>query len=322
MFLNRITYILLWGLLTAILVVACNTANDVKSSISPNEDCRVVQHTMGESCIPRNPQRVIAIKPNHFANSVALGIKPIASAFYEGFPVWDVLQNEVGEIESIGDLNTPNIEKILLLEPDLILSNSNLDSIYPQLSQIAPTVVLDARFPPPPYWREEFQEMAQILDKQETYQQLMADYWQQIAKLKQAFGDRYQNAEISFGGIAAGAGIWVYGAKHPVGEIFQDLGLQRPSVQRDDFYFLENISEEKLSYIDGDILFLTTWGRDEDIKEREKLIQKPLWQKLNAVREERVYFVNPYWVNPGNFLSINAILGDLERYLLDSSSSS
>ena len=312
---HRFLCLLLLGMLAAILVVACNSANDADSPARQTQDCRVVQHQMGESCIPRNPQRVIAIKPNHFANSLALGIKPIASAFYDGFPMWDVLREEVGEIESLGDLNAPNIEKILRLEPDLILSNSYLDSIYPQLAQIAPTVVLNADFPPPPYWREELQELAQVLNKEEAYQQLMADYWQQIEELKQALGDLYQNVEISFGGIASSSGVWAYGAKHPVSEILHDLGLQRPESQKGDFYFLENISAEKLADIDGDILFLTSWGRKEDLKEREKLIQSPLWQKLKAVREGRVYFVDPDWVNPANFLSVKAILDDLEDYL-------
>ncbi|MGD1919328.1 MAG: iron-siderophore ABC transporter substrate-binding protein [Pleurocapsa sp.] len=312
---RRFIYLLFWGILTAVLVVACSPANNVNSD-KQIEDCRVVRHEMGETCIPRNPQRVIAIKPNHFANSLALGIEPIASAFYDGFPVSEVLQNKVGKIESVGDLNKPSLEKILLLEPDLIISNSSLENIYPQLSQIAPTIELNASFPPPS-WKEQFKELAIILDKQETYQQLMADYWQRIENLKQALGDRNLNQEISFGGTASGVGIWVYGAKHPVGKIFNDLGLKRPPVQRGDFYFLENISEETLADIDGDALFLTTWGRDKDLEAREKLSQKPLWQKLKVVQEKQVYFVGQYWVNPGNILSVNAILDDLEQYLVN-----
>ena len=102
----------------------------------------------------------------------------------------------------------------------------------------------------------------------------------------------------------------------------KDMELQRPSVQKGDFFYLDNISEEKLSDIDGDVLFLTSWGREEDREIGQKLRQKPLWQKLSAVREKQVYFVGQYWHNATNILAINAILDDLEKYLLNSTSDS
>ncbi|MDJ0591030.1 MAG: iron-siderophore ABC transporter substrate-binding protein [Pleurocapsa sp. MO_226.B13] len=309
-----------WGIFTAMLVVACSSTNDVSSS-RQSDDCRVIQHTMGKTCIPRNPQRVVTLRTDHLANSLALGVQLIASAFVEGFPVSEVLQDRVDKIETVGDINNPSLEKILLLKPDLIISNSRLESIYPQLSQIAPTVVLDLPFPPSP-WKEQFKELAQILDKEETYPQLMAEYWQRIENLKQALGDRSKKLEISIAGTASGAGIWAYGEKHPVGDILNDIGLQRPPIQRGNFYYLENISEEKLSDIDGDILFLTSWGREEDREIGQKLSQKPLWQKLKVVRQKQVYVVGHYWHNAGNILAVNAILDDLEKYLLNSFSDS
>ena len=312
---QRFAYLLFCGILTAMLVVACSTSNNVSSSQQPSKDCRVVQHTMGETCIPHDPQRVVTLRTDHLANSLALGIQPIASAFIEGFPLSKVLQDKLDKVKSVGDLKNPSLEKILLLKPDLIISNSWLESIYPQLSQIAPTVVLDLSFPPPS-WKEQFKELARILDKQETYEQLMADYWQRVENLQQDLGDR-KNSEVSVAGMASGAGVWAYGAKHPIGEILKDLKIQRPPVQRGDFYYLENISEEKLSDIDGDVLFLTSWGREEDREIGQELSQKPLWQKLKTVQQQQVHLVGQHWHNAGNILAINTILDDLEKYLVE-----
>ena len=315
---RRSIYLLFWGILTAMSLVACSSINNVSSLKPSGEDCRVVQHTMGDTCIPRNPQRIITLRPEHLANSLALGVRPIASAFYDGFPLSEVIQSKVDKIESVEDLNNPSLEKILLLKPDLIISNSGLKGIYQQLSKIAPTVVLQMPYPDSS-WKEQLEDLARILDKQETYQQLMADYEQRIKNLKQALGKRSHNIEISVAGMASGAGIWVYGAKHPVGELLNELRLQRPPQQRGDFYFLENISQEKLSDIDGDILFLTSWGRDVDKQIRKELQQEPLWQKLEAVKQQQVYLVDSYWHNAANVLAINAVLDDLKQYLLHSS---
>lgn len=310
---RRFAYLLLWSIFTAILVVACSATNDVSSDKQLAKDCRVVQHTMGEICIPQNPQRVVTLTTDYLANSLALGIEPIASAFVEGFPLSEVIQNQKELIESVGDINKPSLEKIALLDPDLIISNAGFENIYSQLSQIAPTVVFKQPYPDVS-WKEQLKELARVFGKEEAYQQLMADYRQRIEQLKQKLGE--QNLEISVAGIASGAGIWTYGAKQPVGEILNDLGLQRPPVQRGNFYFLEHISEEKLSDIDGDVLFLTCWGRDIDREMRDKLRQKPLWQKLKAVKQQQVYVVDTYWHNEANIFAINAILDDLEKYLV------
>ena len=314
----KLNFVLI-GLLVTILVMACNPTNNVSSPKQSGDNCRIVQHTMGEACIPRNPQRVITLRPDHFANSLALGVEPIALSFYKGFPLPKVLQNKVDKIESVGDLNSPSLEKIALLQPDLIISDTGLKSISPQLSQIAPTVVLEVPYPNTS-WKDELEELALILDKEETAQKLMADYQQRIEKLKQALGDNSRNMKISVAGMASGSGIWSYGAKHPVGELLNDLGLQRPPVQQGDVYFLENISAEKLFDIDGDLLFLTSWGRDIDKEEiRNKLKTDPLWQKLKVVQRNQVYVVDSYWHESENILAINAILDDLFKYLVNKS---
>jgi ABC-type Fe3+-hydroxamate transport system substrate-binding protein len=82
-----------------------------------------------------------------------------------------------------------HLEKILRLKPDLILSNSYMKDIYEQLSQIAPTVVLNYPWPPLG-WKKQLEELAQILGKENISQQFMDNYWQRIEKLKQALGER------------------------------------------------------------------------------------------------------------------------------------
>ncbi|NEQ28399.1 MAG: iron-siderophore ABC transporter substrate-binding protein, partial [Microcoleus sp. SIO2G3] len=42
-----------------------------------------------------------------------------------------------------------------------------------------------------------------------------------------------------------------------------------------------------------------------------------LWQKLNVVQRNQVYFVGVHW-HYSDILAINAILDDLFKYLVDS----
>ncbi|BAB74277.1 ferrichrome-iron receptor [Nostoc sp. PCC 7120 = FACHB-418] len=168
---------------------------------------------------------------------------------------------------------------------------------------------------PPIGWKYELQELAQILGKETVSQQLIDRSSQRIEQLKQALGDRRHTLTVSV--VATGEGIfWGYGQKHYSGTILEEIGLQRPRSQMGDLFYLENISEEMLSDIDGDVLFFTLWGNRAKTT-LDKLQRRPLWQQLNAVQRNQVYFVGEHWHEPDIF-AINAILDDLEKYLINS----
>lgn len=315
---------LLLGILTLILVVSCHSRSSIQTiHQQPVKDCRTVQHVMGSTCVPRNPQRVVTIAGDALANSWALGIHPIASSYVVGFPIPKYLQGKVDIVESVGAYNNPNIEKILRLKPDLIISGSDLKDIYKQLSYIAPTVVLNTPFPSPP-WQDMLKELATFLGKEKEGQQLINQYWQRVEKLQQVLGvsaaspkeNRLKNMEVSIANTSSEYGIWSYGEKHFSGSVLKDIGLQRPKSQRGDFFYIENISKEKISHIDGDVLFFVSWERDDDEKTLNKLKQNPLWSQLEVVQKNKVYLVGAHWHNSDIF-AINAILDDLEKYLVE-----
>lgn len=142
-FRDRIFYLCL-GLLMSLLTVACNldgfaTRSRVHGSLSPStSECRLIQHSVGETCVPLNPQRVITLDPMSLEGAIALGIQPIATVDVDlNAPQ---LKRKASKILSVGANGEPNLEKILALKPDLILGSDYLTSIYHQASHIAPTV--------------------------------------------------------------------------------------------------------------------------------------------------------------------------------------
>ncbi|MGG6266585.1 iron-siderophore ABC transporter substrate-binding protein [Leptolyngbya sp. AN03gr2] len=318
----RLAFQLLLGVLTIVILVACHNLGDTPvTSLKPQlENCRTVKHIMGTACIPRSPQRVIALREDTLANSLALGIKPIASVFEPSYPLPAYLQQKIKGIVSVGKTDAPNLERILELKPDLILANSYYSArIYKQLSQIAPTVTLNVPFPPPS-WKQQLEELAKVLGREEVGQQLINQYQQRIENLKQKLGNRRRTINVSIASTTSAYGLWVNGEKHFSGEVLRDLEVQRPPIQRGDFFYIDNISEENVLDIDGDILFFVVFGTAEDLKTVEKLKQNPLWKKLSAVQRAQVYSVGGHWSNADVF-AINAILDDLSEYLVDSSKS-
>jgi iron complex transport system substrate-binding protein len=325
--LRSLVYLLLLGVLTFTLTQACvnNINQHVVASKQLIKDCRVVQHMMGNTCIPLNPQRVVTLSSTILDNTLALGIKPVASvSFSKIINAQTYLQDKVNEIEFIGLEGTANIEKIALMQPDLILADNRSQEIYKYLSYIAPTVLMQV-FKPRVPWKQQLEDLAKVLDKEEIGKQLMDAYWQRIEELKQTLGigttfpkeNRRHQIQVSVATVESMIGIYAYGEKHPVGIVINDIGLQRPPAQRGDFYYIDNISKERLSDIDGDVLFFLFWPEDSTKEVLEKLQQDPLWQKLKVVQQNRVYLVDAtHWHSRG-ILAMNAVIDDLFKYLVN-----
>ncbi|MEH2158028.1 iron-siderophore ABC transporter substrate-binding protein [Nostoc sp.] len=316
--LRHLTYLLLLGVLTFTLASACslNVQHSVTSSKQPTESCRKVQHEMGETCIPLNPQRVITLWTTILGNTLALDIKPFASTYITSEPLPEYLQKQADGVKSVGNFTEPNLEKILLFKPDLILANSRLQNIYQQLSYIAPTVIMKFPAPPPP-WKQQFTQLVNVLDREEAGKRLMSEYYQRIEKLKEALGDRRHKLQVSVVGMYQDNQIVPYGERYPASTVIKDIGLQRPSGQRGDFYYTNSISEEQLSNIDADVLFFLV-RREKGANEfLEKLQQKPLWRQLKVVQKNQVYFVDGGNWGGFDILAMNAVIDDLFKYLVN-----
>jgi iron complex transport system substrate-binding protein len=93
---------------------------------------------MGEAETEGTPGRVVVLDTGELDSAMSLGVTPVGAV--EGLGLPSYLEG-TGEIENVGTIEEPTLEKIATLEPDLILSSKfRHEPIYDQLSQIAPTV--------------------------------------------------------------------------------------------------------------------------------------------------------------------------------------
>jgi iron complex transport system substrate-binding protein len=318
-FLCRFTSLLLLGVLVYLLASACSQRNDVasRSTVQCPDDCRVIQHSMGETCIPKHPERVATIFHGILGSALSFGVKPIASSVLEiqnPFPAY--LGNQVNGVKPIGSQNEPNLESILMLKPDLILVWQNIQAIYPLLSKISPTVIIPWRGPSA--WREHIELVAKALGKEEAMQQAWKHYYQRIDELKIALGDQYKNKKISVLTPSSQWGFFIHAKNSFAGSILNDLELDRPKVQNVETSsgYVTSTSEEQLEMIDGDIIFALIY-KEEDRKAFERMLQTPLGTKLKAVREERIYFVDTLPWGSANFIAADVVLDDLYKYLVN-----
>jgi iron complex transport system substrate-binding protein len=315
--------------LSIAVITACGSVpSDQGSTLPQSKDCYRVTHVMGESCVPKQLQRVVVLDATTFEYAIALGIKPIGAPLSDQFA--SQLQQDLTGIEEIGVVGEPSLEKILALQPDLIIGQDYYQTIYSQSSQIAPTILYG--FEHSGQWKEVFMNVARMLQKTEVAEQVMSNYAKRLEKFKQQMGQRLKT-EVSVVRIYPDR-INLYLRDSFCGIILQDAGLLRPEAQnisaseaKERFVneIQVSISSELLHQADGDVMFVWTGENTAEATQQAqqklaKLKSDPFWQRLKVVQQNKIYQVPSYWIGSG-MIAANLILDDLFKYLTETSQS-
>ncbi|MEM1291724.1 MAG: iron-siderophore ABC transporter substrate-binding protein [Cyanobacteria bacterium P01_H01_bin.162] len=303
------------GILSFSLLTSCaNNRGEVGSPLEQAVgECRIVQHKLGETCVPDEPQRIATLSLYTLAHAISLGVKPIGSTHIDDWYYAPYLEGKLDGIELLGNENV-NLEKLLLLKPDVIIGLDWDEAAYPTLSEIAPTVLDD--WGGTENWRIHLELVAEVLEKQKAAEQAWADYYQRIKELNKALGNRYDGRTISLIFVDS-EGMYSEVKGSFSDSILKDIGLQRPAAQ--DViapYSHLRFTEETLEIADGDFLFIG--GLTAEDKERvQEFIKEPLWQKLRAVQEGHVYTIDHMTWWGSNLIAADLVIDDLFKYLVN-----
>ena len=276
---------------------------------------RTVEHAMGETEVRGTPERIVVLDTGELDSAMTLGVKPVGSVeAIEGLGLPSYLE-DTGGIENVGTIEEPNLEKIATLEPDLILSSRlRHEQVYDQLSRIAPTVFTETTGVT---WKQNFEKHAEAMNREAEAGRIMDDYGRRMEDFKNAMGGRLGETEVSVVRFLPGE-TRVYQKESFIGTVLEDAGLPRPPSQDVDDFAILNASEEEIPEMDGDAIFVTVYGAPEDSTE-EEITSDPLWQRLEAVRQDRVYEVpDDLWMLGIGPTAAEGVVDDLEKNLATS----
>ncbi|OMF38049.1 hypothetical protein BK133_03465 [Paenibacillus sp. FSL H8-0548] len=280
-----------------------------------NEEPRTIIHAMGETTLEKAPERVVILFNGMVDISAALGVKPVgAIESWDEKPWFVYLRDKMTDVTSLGEESQPNIEAIVSLKPDLIIgAKGRHEKIYPQLSEIAPTIMVEEAF----NWKDNMTLAAQSLYKDDQGADIMKAWDERVADFKQKMGDRLTSTEVSMIRFEKDgtARIYVTGF---AGSIFNELGLARPAAQQGDKSTINLASKEQIMQLDGDYIFDITPQKDDgtnSLKNQTDWTSHPLWSTLAGVKNNHYYMVNVIdWNLGAGSIAANALLDDLYEY--------
>ncbi|OJD60330.1 ABC transporter substrate-binding protein [Bacillus sp. NH11B] len=300
----------------SLLLSACGKSNNKEESTKEDnkKEMITVEHAMGKTEVPANPKRVVILTNEGTEALLELGVKPVGAVkSWTGDPWYPHIKDEMKDVKVVGDEGQVNVETIASLKPDLIIGNKmRHEKVYEQLKAIAPTVFSETLRGE---WKDNFKFYAEALNKEKEGQKVLADYEARMKDLKGKLGDKV-NQEISMVRFMPGD-VRIYHGDTFSGVILKELGFKRPGDQNKNDFAERNVSKERISAMDGDVLFYFTFDKGNEKKGSElekEYINDPLFKNLNAVKNGKAYKVDDViWNTAGGVMAANLMLDDIEK---------
>nr|WP_254207868.1 ABC transporter substrate-binding protein [Paenibacillus sp. AK121] len=265
-----------------------DTLNGQSQSVAMRE---YVDATGKKISIPANPQRVVTTQ--YLDAMLALGVKPVGAASH-------VLEGDYlkGKIDGIADIGNPtNVEKVLELQPDLIIATEDTSpEVKEQLEKIAPTVAVS--FGDGDVFKQ-LRDVAAVLGKDKEAEHWIASFDKKAEEGRKKLAGKFKKDEtITIYMTYDKDVLRVYGARNVGHVIYRSLELNPPEYIRQKLakdpkynFVYDSISMEKLPELSGDRIIMLVYdeaAKDGMLKEIE---QSALWRNLPAVKNHKVYFI-------------------------------
>jgi iron complex transport system substrate-binding protein len=246
--------------------------------------------------IPAQPERIIA---HYYASEfTALGIPVVGTNYLNAQLV--LTEEQLKGIEDVGgDGLVPNIEKVLELEPDLIVVPDFLEAAdVDALAKVAPTVVVA-------YGADAFEHVREIADlggKPELAEAWQKSYDEKVEQQREAVKAHIEAGETASAFVLySDKKLYVYNKQRLGPTMYDAFGFQVPEkvtelFASDPSQLWAEISLEKLPDYVGDRIFLVGPGDDEESKKvLDEVLNGPVWSTLPAVKNDKAYIVGSRW---------------------------
>lgn len=307
-------------LASALVLAGCGSDDGSSGKADGSSGTRTVTDADGKKVkVPENPKKIVTLSEPTLDAALALGHEPIGATSGRGQQgVSTYLAKKADKAKVVATVAEPDLEKLAVLDPDLILLDETTGSkrFMDKLRDIAPTV-LTAKLNED--WKKSFRATADALNDKAAADTWLKDFDRDVARTRDGLGGN-AGAVTSVVRWQDGAPSVVGKGRGHVGSTLKALGLKRPADQQGESAgHSEPVSLEKLDTIDGDWLFFGTLG---DEKSGEKALAEarkvPNFGRLKAVREDHAVVVEgSAWNSSGGPLAARAVLDDLTSHLAD-----
>jgi iron complex transport system substrate-binding protein len=260
-------------------------------------DYRVVRHAGGTTRVPANPERICALSSAD--ELLAVGIKPVAHSISDGyFP--DYLAEPltgVPWVPTVYGASLPNMEAVVRVRPDLIITRNTSRQTYLQLSRVAPTVVLLDHLV---HYRQRLLDVGVVVGRRREAEARLAWYNEKVRAASAVLHPIVGARTMAMMRVRPRS-YRLHGDQNHVSPLlYGDLKMNRPDLVRNRSWS-STMSPEQLMKFDADYLIVTVDGAANARRTYDELSAHPVWTRVPAVRNGRVLAISKWrhWADSG-----------------------
>ncbi|WP_066270921.1 siderophore ABC transporter substrate-binding protein [Hydrogenophaga palleronii] len=301
-----------WAL--ALLVASATT---LPALAQPRADAPVtVQHQLGTTVIKQTPQRVVALDMNEVDFLDQLGV-PIVGMPKDFVPDFLARYRNAPDVQDLGSIVQPNLERVHAAKPDLILMTSLQANHYKELTQIAPTIQFDVDYRNSAnrhieLVKDHLLTLGRIFGKQDLAAQKAAELDAKVAEARRVTQGRPERALVV---LHNNGSFSSFGAQSRYAFVFSALGVKSASPATDTGLHGQPVSSEFILQANPDVIYIV--DRTAVMQRRPALdaqtLSNPLLRQTNAWKNGRVVFADAqaWYVTAASPTSLRIVIDDV-----------
>lgn len=199
-----------------------------------------------------------------------------------------------------------NIEVVMNLEPDLIITGDWVDKEY--LLQLKDTGIDTYIYKTPVSWEEQvtvIKELSHLLNAEKQGNEIIMDMEQRLQKLQRKIRDQYKGKKPD---ILLYSSMGTTNGKNTFFDSITKCLLANNIASANGINKYEKISKEKVIEINPDILIIPIWNKHPDNENFLDFIKNDKsFQELKAVKNNRVYAIDYRYISTTSQYIIDGI---------------
>lgn len=250
---------------------------------------RTVNHTFGSLVMRGTPRRVVALEFSFVDAMLSVGVKPVGLADDNNRTrILKLYRDDLGGYISVGLRQTPNLEAISSLKPDLIIADADRHkNIFRQLERIAPTIVLDSLQQAYLPNLHSAVVIGQAVNRCGAMIKRVQRHKENIKRIARVIPDNEQrNAMFA---VSTTTVFNMHNSRGYTPSLLQAIGIKATEQQKPGGNPYHELTLETLFTLNPDILFIARYGTGTM---SDKWQSSPIWAQLKAVRNNKVFYVN------------------------------
>ncbi|MDR1769318.1 MAG: ABC transporter substrate-binding protein [Hungatella sp.] len=240
---------------------------------------------LGQEVAVRNPERVVALMGSFAEVWQAAGGR-LSGVTDDAFDERGLELSE--KTVSVGKYNSPNVEKIIALNPDLVLLSSETKE-HTALKEVLKQAGITAAYFKVTYFEDYLSMLktcTEITGRKEMYQKKGLDIKTEIEEILSGTKDQEPPSVLLL--ITYSGGAVAQNTRTMTGKMLNDLGCK--NIADENQSLLKEFSMESIVKEDPDYIFVIPMGNDDALarKNLEESVEKnPAWNGLAAVKNNR-----------------------------------